>query len=109
MHTGEFSESESDNPTYERSKDKTENDGRSGQFNGGGCAEQEAGSDGAPDRHHGHLTGTKLVSKAGFRGGCRRSHEWWLYQKRRKSSCEKNRRAPSTIFFCSGSEVVSAR
>ncbi len=66
MRAREFAEGERDGPTDEGGEYETEDDGGAGELDGGGCAEQESGADGAADGDHGHLSGGELVAEAGL-------------------------------------------
>jgi len=66
MSAGEFAEGEGDRPTNEGGEDEAEDDCGSGEFDGGGSAEQESGADGTTDGDHGHLSSGELAAEAGL-------------------------------------------
>ena len=66
MSAREFAESHGDGEVDECSDQKTQNSRRAGDFHSGAGAEKQAGSNGAADGDHGHLSGRKLVAEAFF-------------------------------------------
>jgi hypothetical protein len=75
MSAGEFAKRKRDGPTDKGSEDEAEDNGGSGEFDGGGRAEEQSGADGAADGDHRHLSGGEVVAKPGLRVRGRGGHE----------------------------------
>ena len=84
MSTGQLAQSHGDQPADEGSQQEAEDDSGSGDLNGRGRSQQQAGPDRTAHRYHGHLTCTELMMKALFVGGIVHGGYQRLYQEAAK-------------------------